>query len=94
MPDYRYAARPRAGSFVSTVPAEPARKRAVLFVDGQNLFHAAREAFSYTYPNYDIVAWGARSVTRRTGFSRRDSVLHGDPPMTLTGTSSGARSSR
>jgi hypothetical protein len=23
-------------------------------VDGQNLFHSAREAFGYTYPNYDI----------------------------------------
>lgn len=28
--------------------------RAVAFVDGQNLFHAAREAFGYTYPNYDV----------------------------------------
>ena len=27
--------------------------RAVTFVDGQNLFHAAKEAFGYTYPNYD-----------------------------------------
>ncbi len=35
---------------------EPADKRAVVFVDGQNLFHAAREAFGYTYPNYDVLA--------------------------------------
>ena len=35
------------------MPAEPAIKRAVIFVDGQNLYHAAREAFGYTYPNYD-----------------------------------------
>jgi uncharacterized LabA/DUF88 family protein len=27
--------------------------RTVVFVDGQNLFHAAREAFGYTFPNYD-----------------------------------------
>ena len=33
---------------------EPPAKRAVAFVDGQNLFHAAREAFGYTYPNYDV----------------------------------------
>lgn len=33
---------------------EPAIKRAVTFVDGQNLFHQTREAFGYTYPNYDI----------------------------------------
>ena len=26
---------------------------AIAFFDGQNLFHAAREAFGYTYPNYD-----------------------------------------
>ena len=25
-------------------------------MDGQNLFHAAREAFGYTYPNYDVSA--------------------------------------
>lgn len=37
-------------------PAEPENKRAVVFVDGQNLFHAAREAFGYTYPNYDVLA--------------------------------------
>ena len=36
--------------------AEPPTKRAVAFVDGQNLFHAAREAFGYTYPNYDVSA--------------------------------------
>lgn len=30
--------------------------RAVAFLDGQNLFHAAREAFGYTYPNYDVSA--------------------------------------
>ena len=26
---------------------------AVAFIDGQNLFHCAREAFGYSYPNYD-----------------------------------------
>jgi uncharacterized LabA/DUF88 family protein len=35
-------------------PIEPALKRAVVFVDGQNLFYGAREAFGYDYPNYDI----------------------------------------
>jgi len=34
---------------------EPTVKRAITFIDGQNLFHAAREAFGYTYPNYDVV---------------------------------------
>ncbi len=35
---------------------EPAVKRTIAFVDGQNLFHAVREAFGYTYPNYDVRA--------------------------------------
>ena len=33
---------------------EAAIKRAVVFVDGQNLFYGAREAFGYQYPNYEI----------------------------------------
>ena len=39
---------------------EPEVKRAIAFVDGQNLFHAAREAFGYTYPNYDVSALAAQ----------------------------------
>lgn len=35
---------------------EPAIKRAVVFVDGQNLFYAARNAFGHTFPNYDVTA--------------------------------------
>jgi hypothetical protein len=38
------------------VPAEPATKRAIAFFDGQNLFHCAKAAFGYTFPNYDPVA--------------------------------------
>lgn len=41
------------------MPAEPATKRTVAFVDGQNLFHAARESFGYTFPNYDAPALAA-----------------------------------
>ena len=33
---------------------EPVEKRTAVFIDGQNLFWAAREAFGYTYPNFDI----------------------------------------
>ena len=47
--------------------AEPAVKRTVAFVDGQNLFHAAREAFGYTYPNYDVMAL-ASLVCQRAGW--------------------------
>lgn len=30
--------------------------KAIVFVDGQNLYHSVREAFGYTYSNYDILA--------------------------------------
>ncbi len=36
--------------------SEPPIKRTVAFIDGQNLFHSARSAFGYTYPNYDVTA--------------------------------------
>ncbi|MDE0261154.1 MAG: hypothetical protein OXJ37_01955 [Bryobacterales bacterium] len=42
-------------------------KRAVVFVDGQNLFHAACEAFGYSYPNYDASAL-ARKVCAKQGW--------------------------
>ena len=35
---------------------EPQIKRAVAFVDGQNLFHAAKTAFGYIHPNYEFPA--------------------------------------
>ncbi len=47
-------------------PQEPTTKRAVAFVDGQNLFHAAREAFGYTYPNYDALALAKAVCTSRS----------------------------
>jgi uncharacterized LabA/DUF88 family protein len=62
----RHAARPRAGLFlfVAATPIplasaptpliEPAIKRVVTFIDGQNLYRAAKEAFGYHYPNYDV----------------------------------------
>lgn len=34
----------------------PSLKRAVVFIDGQNLFHAVRESFGCTHPNYDASA--------------------------------------
>ena len=44
---------------------EPPIKRAVAFVDGQNLFHAAREAFGYTYPNYNVSALAEQAFLSR-----------------------------
>jgi uncharacterized LabA/DUF88 family protein len=37
------------------MPEEKSYKRVIAFVDGQNLFYAAKQAFGYTYPNYDAI---------------------------------------
>jgi uncharacterized LabA/DUF88 family protein len=49
------------------MPPEPQTKRTIAFFDGQNLFHAAREAFGCTYPNYDPIAL-ARAVCAARGW--------------------------
>ena len=65
----RHAERPRAGLFFVALPLNdgPPVRCAVVFVDGQNLFHAAREAFGYTYPSYDVQAL-ARQVCNGQGW--------------------------
>ena len=47
--------------------AEPAQKRAIAFIDGQNLFRCAKTAFGYSYPNYDALAL-ASAVCSRQGW--------------------------
>ena len=47
--------------------AEPHIKRAIAFFDGQNLYHCAKAAFGYTYPNYDPLAL-ARVVCAGAGW--------------------------
>jgi uncharacterized LabA/DUF88 family protein len=42
--------------YSSLVRPEPTTKRAIVFIDGQNLYHSVRAAFDYTYPNYDVLA--------------------------------------
>jgi hypothetical protein len=48
------------------MPPAPAIKPTVVFVDGPNPFHSAREAFDYSYPNYDGSAL-AREICMRQG---------------------------
>ncbi|MBF0565773.1 MAG: NYN domain-containing protein [Nitrospirae bacterium] len=42
------------------MPIEPQIKRTIAFVDGQNLFYAAKHAFGYSYPNYDAICLTAK----------------------------------
>jgi len=46
------------------MPLEPEVKRTTALLDGQNLFYSAKEAFGYSYPNYDPLLL-AQSVCER-----------------------------
>lgn len=46
---------------------EPAVKNTFAFIDGQNLFHQAKDAFGYRFPNYDIGAL-CREVCKSSGW--------------------------
>jgi uncharacterized LabA/DUF88 family protein len=50
------------------MPVEPNIKRTVCFFDGQNLFHHAKAAFGYEYPNYSPLAL-ASHICREHGFN-------------------------
>ena len=41
------------GLFFEPMSNEPPEKRAVSFIDGQNLFRHAKDAFGHYQPNYD-----------------------------------------
>ena len=43
---------------------EPALKRTVAFVDGQNLFHGARSVFGHRHPDFDVLALATEVCTR------------------------------
>lgn len=54
---------------------EPVVKRAAIFVDGQNLFHAAKRAFGHHYPNYDIGKL-AEAVCRQHSWSHISTAFY------------------
>ncbi len=51
------------------------RNQAVAFFDGQNLFHAVREAFGYTFPNYDPIKL-ADAVCRQQGWLLKETRFY------------------
>ena len=59
------------GVILLSVADEPATKRAIIFFGGQNLFHGAKEAFGYTYPNYDPVDLAKAVCGQEAGSSHR-----------------------
>jgi uncharacterized LabA/DUF88 family protein len=53
------------------MPREPQVKRTVCYIDGQNLFHHAKAAFGYTYPNYSPLALASR-ICSEHGFNLQE----------------------
>ncbi len=49
------------------MPKEPSIKRTGVFFDGQNLYHASKKAYGYTYPNYDPICL-AHTLCRMSGW--------------------------
>ncbi len=58
---------------------EPVQKRVAAFVDGQNLYHAAKEVFAYTFPNYDVMAL-AQTLCRRQGWDLQQTRFYTGVP--------------
>lgn len=50
------------------MPQPPAAPKAIAFFDGQKLFHSAKSAFGYTFPNYDVMAL-AKAVCASKGWT-------------------------
>jgi len=59
------------------MPVEPPLKRAITFIDAQNLFHAAKEAFGHRHPNFDPLKLAATICARPVPLSVRSAVLKG-----------------
>ncbi len=64
------------------MPVEPALKQAITFIDGQNLFHAVRESFGYTYPNYDVLAL-SKSICAAAGWSLKEARFYTGIPDSI-----------
>ncbi len=64
------------------MPPEPAVKRTVAFFDGQNLYFAAREAFGYSYPNYDPLPLARAVCARKNWHLAQARFYTGVPALT------------
>jgi len=77
------------------MPEEPQNKRAIAFLDGQNLFKAAKEAFDREYPDFDPTLLALRVCEARGWHLHGVQFYTGVPPMDRSahsGTSSGPKS--
>ena len=48
--------------------SEPPVKRVISFIDGQNLYRSAKDAFGYSFPNYDVQKLSA-AICKQQGWT-------------------------
>ncbi len=60
---------------------EPELKRAVVFIDGQNLYHHARAAFNVTHPNYDVMLLSRAICQPQKWFLKQVRFYTGTPEL-------------
>lgn len=61
------------------MPIEPREKRVCAFIDGQNLFYAAKHAFGHSYPNYDPQALASKICVAK-GWQLRETYFYTGVP--------------
>jgi len=57
----------------------PSLPRAIAFIDGQNLFYAAKEAFGYAYPNYEPLCL-SRTICKASGWELKEVYFYTGMP--------------
>jgi hypothetical protein len=85
LPPAGSAERPPAGLFISRreiMSIEPAVKRTIAFFDGQNLFHHSKEAFGYSFPNFDTQIL-AQSICSAQGWNLSEIHFYTGVPSSL-----------
>lgn len=63
------------------MPTEPTEKRLIVFIDGQALYRAAKDAFGYHHPNYDIQKLSEKIAHERGWKLSKIYFYTGVPPM-------------
>jgi uncharacterized LabA/DUF88 family protein len=60
---------------------QPSMRRAVTFIDGQNLYHSLREAFGVTHPNYDILKLSRKAAAAQDCLLKQARFYTGYPSV-------------
>jgi hypothetical protein len=69
------------GATVTAGHPQASASRAVIFIDGQNLYRAVKDAFGYTYPNYNVRKLAETVCAQRGWIAAEIRFYTGIPPI-------------